>query len=104
MSFQKMSYHVRLNHVEVPERAPGESDQEWEARLERFRQIDRRVAVDGHGRPNFGFGVTFTLGQGVIRGAGDWAPKIHFQDGAETGEVSYEPEAPGGWSLGEDQE
>ena len=94
----EVSKYVHLNHTGVPVKEAGETEENFQKRMERFRQADRRVVTDLHGKVNFGFGQNFLIGNGVI-GLRDWEPKKKMVDGAETGTVYYNPNQKGGWSL-----
>lgn len=93
MSREVISY-IHLNNTGVPIKEDGESEEQFQARLERFRRADRRVATDLHGKVNFGFGNSFKIGNGVI-GLRDWEPK----KSSKTDDVFYDPNRPGGWSI-----
>ena len=95
---ENVFHYIHLNSEDVPIKNDGESDEDFEKRLERFRQADRRVATDLHGKVNFGFARKYRIGNGVI-GIRDWEPKVKMIDGVEDGTVNYDPHAGGSWSL-----
>lgn len=94
----EVSRYIHLNHVSVPVKEVDETEEHFQQRMERFRKADRRVVTDLYGKVNFGFGQNFLIGNGVI-GLRDWEPKKKMVDGNDTGEVNYDPNRPGGWSL-----
>lgn len=90
---------VHLNSHDVPVRKDGESEADFEARMEYFRKNDLRIVVPGTGKKNFAFDYYFTVGNGVISN-GDDKPLIKMQGGRENLEsISYNPERGGSFSV-----
>lgn len=81
---------VYMNSKDVPVRKAGESDTDFEARMEHFRKNDLRIVIAGKGKVNFGFTNNFIPGAGVINN-GDDRPRQMMIDGVETKEYSFNP-------------
>lgn len=97
----RVEHYAYMNSRPVPVRAEGESKEDFEARMAWYREHDRRIPVHGHGVCNFGFGVSFNVGGGVL-GYRGWRPVEKVVDGYGTGEFAkYEPSTRGGWSSPE---
>lgn len=92
-----LRHRVYMNARPVPERKPGESEADWQARLANYRAGDRRIAVAGLGMPNFAFDHVFYEKGGAI-GLSDSRPRVKMEDGDLTGEVDYRPCAGGSFS------
>lgn len=94
-----MYHRIHCNARPVPERKAGEDEKTWQARLERYRREDRRIAVAGVGMPNFAFGYAYYAG--AIGNAHD-RPMRKMEDGDLTGEVHYRRYAGGFFSVAEE--
>ena len=80
----------RLCRNEIPVRGEGESEGDFQARMEIFRKEDRRVPIAGRGKENFGWCVSCLLGEGNTTGTlgnRDALPMPVMQDGEETGRL-----------------
>lgn len=100
-----MNAHYRhLNTRNVPVKQEGESDADFKARLDWFRKHDNRVPVAGWGMPNFGFGVSYGFGGGVLCNTMKTALEKSEMDGENYGpsdDYVYAPRTYGSWSLGD---
>ena len=97
-----ISRYIHWNARNVPERKEGESEQDFQARMEWFRKYDRRVPVAGVGKLNFGFGYRTVLGTGVIGDRMD-RPTEKWNTNSDgvycgTGEYVHEKSQKGGFS------
>ncbi|MBP5458841.1 MAG: hypothetical protein J6Y62_01505 [Clostridia bacterium] len=100
-----ISKYVHWNSRAVPARKEGESDEDFEARMEWFRKHDRRVPVAGFGKRNFGFGCNYVPGSGTIgvlktRPREIWRAEDGLYRG--TGEYVRAGEQKGSWSVPEE--
>ena len=100
-----ISRYIHWNARNVPEKKEGESEQDFQNRMEWFRKFDKRVPIAGVGKVNFGFGYRTILGTGVIgdkidRPTEKWAKN---DEGVYcgTGEYTWEKSQKGGFSMGD---
>lgn len=94
----EINHRAYLNIKDIPVKKDGESEKDFQARLEYFRKNDLRIAIPGRGMVNFGFDNYFTVGNPVM-GNFDFQVRKKFKDGEETGETSYNPENGGHFSI-----
>lgn len=57
--------YIHLNAQDAPVKQPGESDRDYQARLEHYRKHDHRIPVAGLGKVNFGYYRVYD-GSGVV--------------------------------------
>lgn len=95
--------YIAWDDKAVPVRKEGESDADFNARMEWFRRRDRRVPVAGFGMMNFGFGVSYRNGAGVLCNT-IRCPIQKWKNVGETyeavNEFSVDPLTYGSWSVG----
>lgn len=101
MESKMVHNRVYLNPVDVPVRKEGESDEDFNARMEYFRKNDLRVPIAGVGMVNFRFDRNYIVGLGVINN-GDDKPRVKMAYGKPTGEITYEPYAGSSFSVVEE--
>ena len=95
---EKVSCYIYANTHDVPVRKPDESDEDFEARMDWFRQHDNRIPIDGLGKVNLGFYCRHVVGNPVLCNKVNTV--MHSTD-PETGETThfYEPEIGGTYAL-----
>lgn len=94
----KIKNRVYMNSHDIPVKKEGESDADFEARMEFFRKNDMRVPIAGKGKPNFGFTNNYNKGQGIINNGDDTVMR-KMVDGDETGDKSYDPAGGSSFSI-----
>ena len=95
---KKINNRVYMNSHNIPIQKEGESDSDFESRMEYFLKNDMRVPIAGKGKLNFGFTNNFNVGQGVINN-GDDTTMRKMEDGDETDSVSYDPNGGSSFSI-----
>lgn len=95
----EINHRAFLNTNDVPVKKSGESEEDFQAKMEYFRKNDLRVVIPGMGKVNFAFDQYFTVGRGVI-GNGDDKPIVKMADGVEDlNSITYNPERGGSFSV-----
>lgn len=96
---EKVSHYIYTNTREVPVRKPGESKEDFDARMENYRQADNRIPIEGIGKKNLGFHTCYVVGNPVLCNK---IPTPWHRTDPETGETKhyYEPETGGSYSHG----